>query len=163
MGAFTSVNDVKSLFRRLKISDDTGNEKTNTVVTTEEVEQFISEAELLVKSRISSCYVTSSIGTDSVVILGIVTKYMVADVIKNIMALTTSNSDTKTQDLGPNWGKKAKDMLEKICPGANCGTCVERPVMPLPDTTIISASPVGAALTSSSTNTPVFIKNEDNW
>lgn len=164
MGAFTNVEDVKSLFRRLKIQPDTGDEKTNTVVTTEEVDQFIDETEILVKARISSCYILDSIGPESVTILGVVTKYLVADIIKNIMALTVNvNSESKNQDLGPSWGKKAKEMLEKICPEQNCDGCQEKPVMPLPDTPMKDKSPETAALFNSSNNAPTFTKSGNNW
>ena len=164
MGAFTDVDKVKSLFRRIKIEADTGDEKTNTVVTIEEVNEFIAETETAVKARLSTCYDTANIGTESVTIIGIVVKYLVADVIKNIMALTVNqNSDRKNQDMGPNWGMKAKEMLEKICPEVSCDGCREKPIMPLPDTPMLSEPPVGANLFSSATNTAQFKKSGPNW
>ena len=164
MGQFTTVENVKSLFRRLKIEPDTGDEKTNTVVTTEEVNEFIDETEVAVKARLSTCYDINSIGTESTTIIGIVVKYLVADTIKNIMALTVNQtSERKNQDMGPNWGKKAKEMLEKICPEQDCSDCKDKPVMPLPDTPLLSEPPTGASLFSSSSNTPVFTKSGNNW
>ncbi len=164
MGDFTTVGEVKSLFRRIKIEDDTGTEATNTVLTTEEVDQFIEENELLVKSRLATCYDINSIGADSTVIIGTVVKYLVADIIKNIMALTVNqNSDRKNQDMGPNWGAKAKELMDKICPVNECGKCTEKPSMPLPDTSLASNPPTGANLFNSSTNTPTFTKAGNNW
>ena len=164
MGTFTDVDKVKSLFRRLKIEPDTGDEKTNTVITTEEVNDFIDETETAVKARLSTCYDINNIGAESVTIIGMVVKYLVADVIKNIMALTVNqNSDRKNQDMGPNWGMKAKEMLKKICPEENCGDCKEKPIMPLPDTPLLSVPPVGANLFNSSNNTPQFTKSGPNW
>lgn len=164
MGDFTTVEKVKSLFRRLDIKDDTGDENTNTVVTTEEVNEFIDETELAVKSRLSTCYDVNSIGADSVTIIGTIVKYFVADTIKNIMMLTVNvNSDRKNQDMGPSWSKKAKDMLEKICPEVECDGCKQKPVMPLPDTPLLDEAPQKASLFSSSTNTPTFKKNQNNW
>lgn len=163
MGDFTTVDEVKSLFRRLKIEPETGDETTNTVLTTEEVEQFISENEAMIKARLSTCYDTTNIGTESLKILNMVTKYFVADIIRGILELTTNNSERKTQDLGPSWAMKAKKMLEKICPEVNCGECRERPTMPLPDTPLLDLPPAGQALFSSSENTPQFTKSGINW
>jgi hypothetical protein len=164
MGAFTTVENVKSLFRRIKIEADTGDEKTNTVVTIEEVDEFIDETEIAVKARLSTCYDITNIGTESTTIIGIAVKYLVADIIKNIMALTVNNnSDRKNQDMGPNWGKKAKEMLEKICPEQDCGSCKDKPVMPLPDTPLLSEPPTGASLFSSASNTAQFTKTGPNW
>ena len=164
MGAFTTVNNVKSLFRRIKIEADTGNEKTNTVVTTEEVNEFINETETAVKARLATCYDISNIGTESNTIIGMVVKYLVADIIKNIMALTVNqNSDRKNQDMGPNWSSKAKEMLEKICPEQDCGSCKNKPTMPLPDTPLLTEPPTNASLSSSAKNTAQFTKAGPNW
>lgn len=163
MGAFTTVDNVKSLFRRIKIEADTGLEKTNTVVTTEEVDEFIDETELAVKSRLATCYDTANIGTESATIIGIVVKYLVADTIKSIMMLTTMNSDSKNQDMGPNWGMKAKEMMNKICPEIGKDGIKTKPIMPLPDTSLISEPPTGANLFSGSTNAAQFTKSGNNW
>lgn len=164
MGTFTTVTAVKSLFRRLQIEADTGDEKTNTVVTTEEVDTFIDETEVIVKARLSTCYEVSSIGEESVTIIGVIVKYKVADIIKNIMELTVNrSSERKQQDVGANWSKMAHEMLEKICPEQECGACKQKPIMPLPDTPLITAAPVGASLFSSSSNTAQFNKGQDNW
>ena len=164
MGAFTDVDKVKSLFRRIKIEADTGDEKTNTVVTIEEVNEFIDETETAIKARLATCYDINNIGTESVTIIGIIVKYIVADTIKNIMALTVNqNSERKNQDMGPNWAMKAKEMLNKICPEVECGKCKEKPTMPLPDTPMISEPPTGASLFSSSNNTAQFTKVGPNW
>jgi TPP-dependent indolepyruvate ferredoxin oxidoreductase alpha subunit len=163
MGDFTSVDKVKSLFRRIKIEAETGDEKTNTVVTIEEVDEFILETETSIKARLATCYDTSSIGADSVIILGKITRYFVADTIRNIMALTSGNSDRKTQEMGDGWGAKAKEMLDAICPPENCGDCKEKPSMPLPDTPLINSSPTSASLFNSSNNTPQFTKSGNNW
>jgi len=162
MGTFTTVENVKSLFRRLKIADDTGVEKTNTVVTTEEVNEFIDETESMVKARLAICY-TGSYGSESTTIIGTIVKYKVAQVIKGIMELTTQTSDRKTQDMTANWGKMADDMLDKICPEQECGTCKIKPTMPLPDTSITSEPPEGANLFNSSSNTSTFSKSKANW
>ncbi len=163
MGAFTDVEKVKSMFRRLKVADETGNEKTNTVVTTEEVNEFIDETEIAVKARLSTCYDVGNIGAESTTIIGIAVKYLVADTIKNIMALTTTNSDSKTQAMGPNWGKKAKDMLDKICPELGKDGVKVKPIMPLPDTPQLAEPPVGASLFNGANNTPKFTKAGPNW
>ena len=164
MGDFTTVDQVKSLFRRIKIEADTGDEKTNTVLTIEEVDQFITETELLVKSRLATCYAVTSIGAESTIIIGTVVKYLVADIIVNVMALTTNvNSERKNQDMGPSWSKKAKDLMDKICPMVGKDVIKVKPSMPLPDTPLLSEPPTGASLFESSVNIPVFTKNGNNW
>ena len=163
MGTFTTVANVKSLFRRIKIEAETGDEKTNTVVTTEEVDEFIDETELAVKSRLSTCYNIDSIGAESTTIVGIVVKYLVADTIKNIMAMTVKNSDSKNQDMGPNWGSKAKEMMNKICPELGKDGVKVKPIMPLPDTPLLSEPPTSANLFNSSSNTAQFTKAGNNW
>lgn len=164
MGTFTQVSDVQSLFRRLKIEADTGDEETNTVVTTEEVNQWIDETEVMVKARLSTCYDVNNIGAESTTIIGVIVKYIVADIIRNVMSLTSGvNSERKDQMMGHSWAKMAKEKLEKICPEQECGECKQKPVMPLPDTPMIDSPPTGSALFSSSNNTPTFTKNGNNW
>ena len=163
MGDFTTTEKVKSLFRRIKIEPDTGDESQNTVITTEEVEEFIAESEANVKARLSKCYDMSAVGTESVLIIGQIVKYRVAQIIKNILELTTKNSESKTQIVTSNWDKKADEMIEQICPKANCNGCKQKPTLPLPDTPLAGEPPVNANLFNSASNTPVFKKNSDNW
>lgn len=164
MGAYTDATKVKSLFRRLKIEADTGTESQNTVVTTEEVDEFIDEQEAIVNARLSSCYELTAVGPESIKIIGTIVKYKVADVIQNIMALTTNNSHQTKQDITGGWAMMAIEMLDKICPPQNCESiCVEKPDMPLPDTPLKSRSPESQALFKSSSNTAVFKKGTPNW
>lgn len=163
MGTYTTVDKVKSLFRLIKIEADTGLESTNTALTTEEVEEFIDNEEAELLARLSVCYDTTSIGVESAKILGKIVQYKVAQVIKDILELTTSNSDNKTQRVTSNWYAKAEKILDDICPKQNCGDCKEKPTIPLPDTSLISDAPTGASLFNSSTNTTNFKKDTPNW
>ena len=79
------------------------------------------------------------------------------------MMLTTMNSDSKNQDMGPNWGMKAKEMMNKICPEIGKDGIKTKPIMPLPDTSLISEPPTGANLFSGSTNAAQFTKSGNNW
>lgn len=163
MGAYTDVNKVKSLFRSIKILADTGNEKTNTVVTIEEVDEFISEVEALMNARLSKCYDMTTVGAESIKILGMVARYKVADIIKGIMELTTANSDKTTQNVTGDWGKKAKMLMDQICPLNNCGECVEKPKVPLPDTDMLLSAPETANRVSGTTGVATFQRGKDNW
>jgi len=165
MGTYTDVTKVKSLFRRIKIEADTGTESTNTVITTEEVDEFITEQEAIVNARLSSCYDMTSVGVESIKIIGVAVKYKVASVIQNIMALSTSNSHKNEQTVTGDWALMAIEMLDKICPPENCGedSCVKTPTMPLPDTALKSRSPESQALFKSNTSTPQFKKDTPNW
>jgi len=163
MGVYTDVTKVKSLFRRIKIEADTGTESTNTVITTEEVDEFILEQEAIVSARLSSCYNMTTVGTESIKIIGVVVKYKVASVIQNIMALTTTNSHKTEQVVTSDWAAMAIEMLDKICPPEECGECVKEPIMPLPDTPLKSRSPESQAIMKSNTSTPVFKKDTPNW
>lgn len=164
MGTYTDVEKVKSLFRRLEIKPDTGDERSNTVITTEEVNEFIDETETILNARLSSCYDMNNVGPESITIIGVIAKFKVAQTIKNIMALTINkNSDRKQQDMTYDWGMKASKMLDDICPKPECGKCKERPALPLPDTPMLDEPPQGASLFNSANNTPQIRKGQDNW
>ena len=164
MGAYTDAEKVKSLFRRLKIEADTGTESQNTVVTTEEVNEFIDEQEAIVNARLSSCYDLTTVGVESIKIIGTIVKYKVADVIQNIMALTATNSHQTKQEFSGSWASMAIEMLDKVCPPQNCeSVCIDKPTMPLPDTPLKPQSPENQALFKSSVNTAVFKKGTPNW
>jgi len=160
---FTTINDVKALFRRIKISDDTGNELANTVVTTEEVTTFIEETELIIKTNISRCYSIANIGTESKKILGVVAKYMVANTIQNILSTATAVKSKDQQLPENNWQKKADDLLKDICPDGYCD-CEQRPVLQLPDTPLNSTAPaLDDSVFSFAESTPLFTKSGSNW
>jgi len=163
MGIYTDVAKVKSLFRSIKIEDDTGTEATNTVITTEEVTAFIDEVETLIKSRLSTCYDMATVGTESVKIIGMIAKFKVAQIIKDIMELTTSNTENTVQMVTSNWSKKADKMLDQICPIDECGKCKTRPSTPLPDTVMLTYAPATANRVAGTTGTPTFKRGQDNW
>ena len=160
---FTTVEEVKSLFRRIKIKDAQPDPANNTVITTEEVEAFIEETEIAIKSAISRCYVVESIGTQSKKLLGMVVKYIVADTIQTILKTTSSQQDKDKQLVENNWSKKAKEMLSNICPDDFC-SCSKKPVIPLPDTPLNdTAQPVDDNTFSYSVSKAEFKKGKDNW
>jgi len=160
---FTTVDDIKALFRRIKIKDDTGNESTNTVVTTEEVTSFIEETELIVKTHISRCYSIESIGTESKKILGVVTKYMVAHTIQGILTTASASKQKDQQIVDNKKKKKAMELLQNICPDGYCD-CKKMPVVQLPDTPLAPNAPdTNQNVFSSNNNTPQFTKGGPNW
>jgi phage gp36-like protein len=153
---YTTVDQVKSLFRKIKIEAKTLVEANNTAVTTEDVEAFITEAEIEINSRIANYYILPA-GTNSKILLGKIAKYKAAQVIKNILSLTQTNSDTVKQETY-SWDKMANDLLNQIAPLNK-----SKPITPLPDTALLAEPPTGASLFSSATNVAVFKKNEANW
>ena len=68
--AYTTLAKVKSMFRSISIEAETGNEDTNTVVTSEEVDEFILEADSEINSKLSDYYDTPITGAESLVIIG---------------------------------------------------------------------------------------------
>lgn len=164
MSVFTTVAKVKSLFRNIAIEADTGDPDLNTAITTEELQDIIDEQEAVIKARISNCYDITMIGSESAQILGIVARYMSAQVVKGILQITTEVSDGKVQVVTQNWGKMGKELLEKICPEANCGKCTQPPTLPLPDTPLSDVNrPDGSSIFFTENYEQVFKKYEDNW
>ena len=163
MGDFTTVDEVKSLFRGITVDADTGDEETNTALTTEELDQFIDETELIVKSRLSTCYKITAIGVDSTKIIGVIVKFKVAQLVKEILELTTSNAEGTVQRVTGNFAKKAEMLLDKICPDKNVDGTIPVPINPLPDTDLLAQAPQSQSIFSTASRTAEFEKGKDNW
>lgn len=163
--AYAIVSDVTALFRRLVVKPDTGDEKTNTVITTEEMESFIDDAEAMINARLSACYKLPVVDTDDLKILRTVTKYKVAHIVDNVLSLTKDNSRSdKTQEFSGNWGAMAEKILKQICPPKDCkDKCNNKPDMPLNTPMLDDLPPTEAAVFSSSNNVAIFNKYRDNW
>ena len=175
MPLYTTVDQVKSMFRRLKVAADTGTESTNTVITTEEMEQFIDDAEAEINAKLNRYYETPIVpGTspESAKILATIAKYKVAFVVKGILELTSEKSDLKQEVIG-DLDKKAMKMLDELLPWFNrfggksdTGGRWEEPITPLPDAVVKATHPYTESLFSShvtSTVKPTFEKGGKNW
>ena len=161
--AYTTLAKVKSMFRSISIEAETGNEDTNTVVTSEEVDEFILEADSEINSRLSDYYDTPITGAESLVIIGQISKYKVAHVIKTILEVTNEQSD-KNQQVQTNLEKKANELLDNIVPkwDAKCCEWVD-PIIQLSDAVRKPLSPRDASIFKSSVHVAEIKKNGNNW
>jgi len=165
---YTTLAKVKSMFRGITISADTGNESTNTAVTEEDVAEFIAEADAEIDARLNRYYVTPITGTEALKVVGTISKYKVAHMIKTILEATSSNSD-KEQDVQTNLEKKANRLLEDITPTfksvGSGGTWIE-PVIDLVDATRKPSSPRDASVFGTNyagVRTPTITRGGNNW
>ena len=161
--AYTTVDKIKSMFRKIKIEDDTGTEANNTAITTEEVDQFIIDADAWIDNVLAPYYVLPITGTESLKILDTISRYRVAHTIKGILELTKQVSD-KVQDVQGNLLKQSEVMLNKLIPHYDC-KCKKwiDAEAPLQDATQKPTPPINSSLFSSSSNTATFTKGGNNW
>jgi len=165
MGVYAAVADIQSMFRKLDIEDDTSNEDTNTVITTEEVNQFIDEEEALLNATLSTYYDTPITGTDSVLIVKKIIKMKVAHVIKGILEVVDAEADLQSEVQG-NLDLKANKIIQCLLPQVNKTTkSTDRPKTPLPDAVAKDTSPESSNIFKSNTAVaqPTFTKGGNNW
>jgi len=165
MGTYAVVSDIQSMFRKLKIAADTGDDKTNTVVTTEEVDEFINEEEALLEAQLSNYYTTPITGSKSLLIMRKVIKMKVAHVIKGILEVVQPEADLQNEVQG-NLDTKANNIIKEFVPRLNKLTKkLEIPMIPLPDAAVIAVSPKSGSLfkSNASVASPTFTKGGDNW
>lgn len=156
--AYTTKALVQSMFRNLKI------EVTGTVVTDDEVAQFIEDADAWINAKLKTYYTVPITGLESLKIVGVISRYRVAHTIKGILELTEPKSD-KVQLIQGNLGKEAVAMLEELIPHYNC-KCKrwENAKTPLPDEAMVAFPPKSGSVTSYNTVLkPTFTKGGNNW
>ncbi len=155
--AYTTVAQVKSMFRSLKI------ESANTAVITSEVDGWISAQDAIIDAKLGSYYETPITGTESLKIIELISRYKVAHIIKTVLELSQPNSD-KTQEGQTNLDEKANEMIADLLPTKGSKGEYIRPVMPLSDASKKSMAPATASITAyNSDNEPTFTKGGDNW
>jgi len=161
--AYTTLAKIKSMFRKIAIEADTGTEANNTAITEEEVTEFMTDADALIDAILAQYYVTPITGTESLKLLDVVSKYLVADTIKGILELTTQSSD-KTQDVQGSLGLQAHAMLKKMVPhyDCKCDKWIDA-VMPLPDAVMKEINPTSSNIGASYGGTKEFSKGGGNW
>jgi len=115
--AYTTVDKVKSMFRKISVKADTGDEKTNTVLTIEEVDEFILETDAMIDCRLEKYYTVPITGVESLKIVGMISKFFVAETVKGILKVDVRSD--KTQDVQGNLGKKAEKLLNDLLPMFN--------------------------------------------
>ncbi|MCP3684540.1 MAG: hypothetical protein GY861_17885 [bacterium] len=161
--AYTTLAKVKSMFRGITIEADTGDEQTNTAVTTEDVDDFIAEVDAEINGLLSDYYVTPITGTEALLVIGRIAKYKVAHIIKTILEAREELSD-KNQEVQTNLEKKANMMLDQIIPtwDSDCCEWVD-PRLQLADAVRKTISPKTGAVFGSSKNVATIKKGGDNW
>lgn len=161
--AYTTVDNVKSMFRGISIEPTTDDEQTDTAVTTEDVERFIDEVDAEINGLLYEYYETPITGTNALLIVGRISTYKVAHIIKTILESTEQTSD-KAAEVQTNLEKKANQLIDQIIPHWDpkcCEWVVAR--LPLSDAEEKPVTPRTAAVFSSSEHDPVIKKGGDNW
>lgn len=161
--AYTTVDKVKSLFRRLEINAATGTSSLDTVVTTEEVDEFILEVDAEIDAKLSDHYTVPITGVEALKIVGKISRMKVAHMIKTILETTGQLSD-RSQEVQTNLELKADKMLKETIPiwDSKCCEWVD-PILQLTDATRIAKSPKTGNLFQSNVRTAVIKRGGDNW
>lgn len=163
--AYAVVSDIKSMFRKLEVIAETGDDDTNTVVTTEEVEEFIAEEEALLDATLSTYYSTPITGAVSLLIMKKIIKMKVGHVIKGILEVIDAEADLQNEVQG-NLDLKANKIIRDLLPQVNKKTGnTERPVTPLPDAVELLTSPKSSNIFKINTDVaqPSIKKGGLNW
>lgn len=162
--AYTTLAQIKSMFRGIDIIADTGDEATNTVITEEEVTQFITDADIEIDAKLNEYYVTPITGTESLKYINVISKYKVAHIMKTILEAQSENSD-RQQDVQTNLGKKADELLNALLPKIVNGKFVDA-LTNLSDAPRQQKGPDSGTvfgINYSGVRTPTFKKGGDNW
>lgn len=150
---YTTVAKVQSMFRKIKIEADTSDEDTNTVITIEEVDEWISAADAIIDSKLFPFYTVPITGVESLKIVEEISRLMVAHRIKGVMELEIASSD-EVQAVQGNLMLQAKALLKSLIPQFNkAAKRYEQALCILTDTVAKAFSPENEAIFS--THTPV--------
>lgn len=151
--SYATVDDIVSMFRNLDLT------VSNPAVTSDEIQDFIDEQEVIIDAKIGTLYalpITEADNPKSHKILKRLTKYGVACIVDDIL------NDYAEADKKPMWCKKFKMLMEELVPPKeNCKQC--EPTMKLPDAEYLGTSIQRGRATFSSTAGTVIKKNQDNW
>lgn len=161
--AYTTVAKVKTMFRDIQIEAATGDPETETAVTTETVDELISEHDAFIDGKLNEFYVTPITGVSSLIIVGRISKLLVAHDIKMILEAVEQTSDKK-QDVQGNLRMQALKVLNSLIPqwDPKCCEYIDAE-FPLPDAGARETSPKSGAISSSNSGTVTIKKGGDNW
>lgn len=169
--AYTNKSEVVSLFRKLTVEADTGDEKTNTVITDEELAIFIADADAEINAKLYQYYAVPIVEADSpesFKLVSKISKYFVAHNVKAVLdeADQLIGENVTVQPI--NYGKKGHMLLKSMLPQFNKTTKQwESPVTPLYDADSKEFRPDSGSLVSSSNmdtgSDPTFTKGGANW
>ena len=161
--AYTTLEKVKSMFRGIDIKPINVDPKQNTAVTEEDVADFIAEVDAEINGFLFDYYATPITGDEALLIIGRISKYKVAHIIKTIIEAREELSD-KNMEVQTNLEKKAQKMLDQVVPTWDEKCCLwVDPRIQLSDADRQPNTPRNASIFSSSEHTPVIKKGGDNW
>jgi len=161
--AYTTVDKVKSMFRDIQIDLATGNPETETAVTIETVNDLIADHDAFIDGRLFDFYDVPITGTNALIIVGRISKLLVAHDIKLILESTDANTD-KNKDVQGNLRDQALKLLSSIMP--TWDSFSEKYIDPkvnLVDASMKEISPKGAGVMASNNGTVIIKKGGDNW
>lgn len=158
--AYTTVEQVKSLFRGIKI------EATGTALTIPEVEEMIAEVDVEINGKLYDHYVTPISEIDSpqsFLLVGKISRMKVAHLIKTVLESTAELSD-KNNEEQTNLEMKADKLLNDIIPTWDDKCCVwVDPVIQLPDAERKPTSPKSGAIFNSNKRMATIKRGGGNW
>jgi len=132
-------------------------------VTLEDVTRWIDEVDAEINGLLVDYYVVPITGVESLKIIGRISTYKVAHIVKTVLEATTESSD-KNQEVQTNLEKKAMKMLDQIIPTFD--SKVNRwldPRLQLQDSTRKQKTPKSGNLFNSNRGTNTITKGGDNW
>lgn len=150
--SYSTPSEVKSLFRNFSSNSEAA-------VEDHELQQFLDDNFSLINSKVGTLYtlpITSGASPESYKILAMIEKYLVAEIVDDILN-SYSEADKK-----PDWGKRARMMLNSIVPDLVKG------VQPVPTMKLIDADYLGTStqknrISVAATSGRIFTKGGDNW
>ena len=89
--SYCTQEDVVREIRGLEVSE------SGTVVTEDDLVDWIAQADAYINGRLSSYYVTPVVATEALKVLKTIATYKVAHRVKNKLELTLENSDKKSE------------------------------------------------------------------
>lgn len=161
--AYTTVIKVKTMFRDIQIDAATGNPETETAVTTETVDELILEHDSFIDAKLNDYYTTPITGTASLIIMGRISKLLVAHDIKMILESVDQSSDKK-QAVQGNLRDQALKLLNSLIPtwDEDESQWID-PNFYLTDASQKEQSPKGGSLFKSNEGTATITKGGNNW
>lgn len=161
--AYTTEAKVKTMFRDIVINPATGNPETETAVTSETVTELITEADAFIDGKLFDYYTTPITGVNSLIMVGRISKLLVAHDIKMILESIDQSSDKK-QEIQGNLRAQATSLLSDIMPNwdSDSDQWVE-PVVQLVDAPRKAVSSKTGSVFQSNSGTVTITKGGDNW
>ena len=161
--AYTTEAKVKTMFRDITIAAATGDPETETAVTSETLAELIVEHDAFIDAKLYEFYTVPITGASALVMVGRISKLLVAHDIKMILESVDNTSDKK-QEIQGNLRQQALSLLENIMPKWDSDCCLwVDPIVQLIDADRKAVSPKDGNVFASNTSTVIIKKGGDNW